>query len=337
MKILLILSLCAVLIESEAHWRRTYRRYRTYGPTRTYYKRTYYPKTYTRTYSKYPTYSNPITKTYTNPQPVQTSNTKTYPSSHSSVSYPPVSASYLLQPASQYYMVPSKNVDTSTKSVNVPFPNDPDIPIVIPKVPQNLPFPNNPDIPIVIPKVPQNLPFPNNPDIPIVIPKVPQDLPEDFPEDFDPELAELANFLDIFPDSDEEEVIPVAKPNNVIEVISKSPNLKNLATLVQGLGLVETLSTAAQVTILAPSDQAFSFGSTTMLKDLKRHVIGVKLTSDSIETGPVATLSGDVLNLVKDPTNSKITIEYNGKMINVVEADISASNGIIHVVDQVIQ
>ena len=215
-------------------------------------------------------------------------------------------------------MVPSKNVDTSTKSVNVPFPNDPDIPIVIPKVPQNLPFPNNPDIPIVIPKVPQ-------------------DLPEDFPEDFDPELAELANFLDIFTDSDEEEVIPVAKPNNVIEVISKSPNLKNLATLVQGLGLVETLSTAAQVTILAPSDQAFSFGSTTMLKDLKRHVIGVKLTSDSIETGPVATLSGDVLNLVKDPTNSKITIEYNGKMINVVEADISASNGIIHVVDQVIQ
>jgi len=316
MKILLILSLCAVLIESEAHWRRTYRRYRTYGPTRTYYKRTYYPKTYTRTYSKYPTYSNPITKTYTNPQPVQTSNTKTYPSSHSSVSYPPVSASYLLQPASQYYMVPSKNVDTSTKSVNVPFPNDPDIPIVIPKVPQNLPFPNNPDIPIVIPKVPQ-------------------DLPEDFPEDFDPELAELANFLDIFPD--EEEEIPVAKPNNVIEVISKSPNLKNMATLVQGLGLVETLSTAAQVTILAPSDQAFSFGSTTMLKDLKRHVIGVKLTSDSIETGPVATLSGDVLNLVKDPTNSKITIEYNGKMINVVEADISASNGIIHVVDQVIQ
>ena len=301
----------------------SFRRYRTYGPTRTYYKRTYYPKTYTRTYSKYPTYSNPqsvqtVTKTYTNPQPVQTTNTKTYPSSHSSVSYPPVSASYLLQPASQYYMVPSKNVDTSTKSVNVPFPNDPDIPIVIPKVPQNLPFPNNPDIPIVIPKVPQ-------------------DLPEDFPEDFDPELAELANFLDIFPDSDEEEVIPVAKPNNVIEVISKSPNLKNLATLVQGLGLVETLSTAAQVTILAPSDQAFSFGSTTMLKDLKRHVIGVKLTSDSIETGPVATLSGDVLTLVKDPTNSKITIEYNGKMINVVEADISASNGIIHVVDQVIQ
>ena len=147
----------------------------------------------------------------------------------------------------------------------------------------------------------------------------------------------MANFLDIFTDSDEEEVIPVAKPNNVIEVISKSPNLKNLATLVQELGLVETLSTAAQVTILAPSDQAFSFGSTTMLKDLKRHVIGVKLTSDSIETGPVATLSGDVLKLVKDPTNSQITIEYNGKMINLVEADISASNGIIHVVDQVIQ
>ena len=214
--------------------------------------------------------------------------------------------------------MPSQNVYTSTKSVSVPFPNDPDIPVVIPKVPQNLPFPTNPDLPVVIPKVPQ-------------------DLPEDFPEDFDPELAELANFLDIFPDSDEEEVIPVAKPNNVIEVISKSPNLKNLATLVQELGLVETLSTAAQVTILAPSDQAFSFGSTTMLKDLKRHVIGVKLTSDSIETGPVATLSGDVLNLVKDPTSSKITIEYNGKMINLVEADISASNGIIHVVDQVIQ
>ena len=128
----------------------------------------------------------------------------------------------------------------------------------------------------------------------------------------------------------------MALPNNVVEVISKTPNLSNLATLVKGLKLVDTLSTAAQVTVLAPSDQAFTYGSTTMLKDLQRHVIGVKLTSDSIETGPVATLSGDVLNLVKD-SNNKVTIEYNGKMINVVKADISASNGVIHVIDQVIQ
>ena len=234
---------------------------------------------------------------------------KTYPSSHSSASFKPVSASYLLQPANKYYNVPSQNVQSTTESVIV----DP------------------------VPKVPQNQPFPTNPDIPIVIPKTPQDFPEGLPEDFDPELAEIANFLDIFPSDEEgEEFVPVALPNNVVEVISKTPNLSNLATLVKGLKLVDTLSTAAQVTVLAPSDQAFTYGSTTMLKDLQRHVIGVKLTSDSIETGPVATLSGDVLNLVKD-SNNKVTIEYNGKMINVVKADISASNGVIHVIDQVIQ
>ena len=292
---------------------------------RTYYKSSY-PSTNSYQKSYYKTYTNPSTsyyKTYSNPTLPYSKPSTTYESnSHSSYSYPEVSASYLLQPYYTYeYTTTSYNTDyynvEPTLNNLPPFPEDPDVPIVIPKTSEK-------------PEAPQETPEePDSAEIPAEID------PSQIPEGFDPELAELADLLGLFP-TETETKPKVAKPNNVVEVIAKSENLKNVASLVNGLGLAEELSTAPQVTIFAPSDLAFRkfYRGTTMAKDLKRHVIGVKLPSANIETGPAATLSGDVINLVKN--SDSVQIEYNGKVINVVQADISASNGVIHVVDQVI-
>ena len=61
----------------------------------------------------------------------------------------------------------------------------------------------------------------------------------------------------------------------------------------------------------------------------------MKLPADSIETGPAFTLSGQIVNLSKTPEGA-VQIEYNGKSVNVVQTDISASNGIIHIIDGII-
>jgi len=275
-------------------YRRVYKK-SYYKPARTYYK-PYYPrtKTYTKSYT-YNTNTNPLI---------------TYSSfnSHDSSSFPAVSASYLLQPATTYYNIePVQQKTYTTYNTQNEYYNKP--------IEQNS----------------NTLPTSSE-----ASPKKPPTVPSEIPADFDPELAELADLLDIFPVQSQEPTERVAQPNNVVEVISKSENLKNLATLVTEMGLSEDLSTAPLLTIFAPSDKAFGkFRGTTMVKDLKRHIIGVKLPSSNIETGPAATLSGDVINLVKD--SDSVRIEYNGQVINVLQADISASNGVIHVVDKVIQ
>ena len=65
-----------------------------------------------------------------------------------------------------------------------------------------------------------------------------------------------------------------------------------------------------------------------------RHVIGSKISSTEVKDGAVKTLDETVeINLAKkDP----VEIEFGGKTAKVINADINASNGIIHEIDNVI-
>ena len=69
--------------------------------------------------------------------------------------------------------------------------------------------------------------------------------------------------------------------------------------------------------------------------DVQRHVIIVSLPTKNIQSGPAFTLSQDILNLIKI-NDQTIQLEYNGKLINIIQSDIQASNGVIHIIDQVI-
>ena len=119
--------------------------------------------------------------------------------------------------------------------------------------------------------------------------------------------------------------------------MNNNDKLQNLLQLLDKLGLVQTLQEMSQVTIFAPSDDAFANVNLEDLKekDLKRHLIGVKIASKQIKTGPAFTLSGDVVNIIKNE-QGQIQVEHNGKVVNVVKADVLASNGVIHVVDQLV-
>ncbi len=151
-------------------------------------------------------------------------------------------------------------------------------------------------------------------------------------------LALLGDVLDLgLGNSLETPVANVVKPNNVIEVAANSGKFGTLLQLLRNLGLDEDLKRRPQVTIFAPSDDALMrLGSFSVTEeDLKRHLIAVKLPLEALETGPAFTLSGQVVNIVKNG-NDAVQIVYNGSTVNVIQPDIQASNGIIHLVDGII-
>merc|ERR1712008_651660 len=97
--------------------------------------------------------------------------------------------------------------------------------------------------------------------------------------------------------------------------------------------------------ILAPSDAAFEKlpegtldGLTTEQKTaiVLRHVIAnATVKAADVTTVPVVTIGGETINLIKTHGGG-VQISYMGSVVNVVTADVMASNGVIHVIDEVI-
>ena len=99
------------------------------------------------------------------------------------------------------------------------------------------------------------------------------------------------------------------------------------------------------VTIFAPSDDAFAKLPAGTLESLTpdqakaivaRHVIaGATVMAADVATGPVGTFGGEDIDLIKAQDGS-VQVSYNGNTVNIVTANVKASNGVIHVIDAVI-
>ena len=106
-------------------------------------------------------------------------------------------------------------------------------------------------------------------------------------------------------------------------------------------GLVETLATGGPFTVLAPTDEAFGklpegtieklLANPDQLKAvLLTHVIDGKVPAATVVTLNSATaLNGKVLSI-----STEQGVSIGGA--NVVKTDITASNGVIHLIDTVI-
>lgn len=180
----------------------------------------------------------------------------------------------------------------------------------------------------------------------IYFPQVEQELPsidslldeKDLADDSESDLASLGQVLDFGlssePVLDEANAI---KAGNVIDVMIENGNFKNFLQIIEHFNLASELKSKPQLTIFAPDDNVFAkrFGLIMSETDLKRHLIAVTLPSKSIESGPAFTLSGEIVNLLKTD-DSKVQIQFGNNQVNVVQADILASNGVVHVIDQII-
>ena len=152
---------------------------------------------------------------------------------------------------------------------------------------------------------------------------------------------------------DDDDVTTPTGPSNIVEIAMDTPDLSNLvaALSVADGNLVDVLS-GGEFTVLAPTNEAFetflaangfmslSEVPTDVLSNiLLNHVISGTVNSTNLvdagsgySTTNASNIDGDNLSLYFD-TSSGVT--FNG-ISSVVAADIVASNGIVHVVDEVI-
>merc|ERR1712156_900843 len=141
---------------------------------------------------------------------------------------------------------------------------------------------------------------------------------------------------------------PVAKAaevGDVVDVAVGNGAFTTLVKIVSDLGLVETLKGVEAVTIFAPSDDAFAKLPEGTLENLtpeqvkaivSRHVVaGATVMAADVATGPVGTFGGETIDLIKTEQGG-VQVSYNGNAVNVVAADVKASNGVIHVIDAVL-
>lgn len=129
---------------------------------------------------------------------------------------------------------------------------------------------------------------------------------------------------------------------NIVETAVAAGNFTTLVAAVKAAGLVDALSGEGPFTVFAPTDEAFAKlpeGTLeSLLKDkdkltaiLTYHVVdGKVMAKDVVGLNKAATLNGqDVKIAVKD---DKVMIDN----AQVVATDIACSNGVIHVIDNVI-
>lgn len=133
-----------------------------------------------------------------------------------------------------------------------------------------------------------------------------------------------------------------AKQLDIVETAVTAGNFTTLVAAVEAAGLVETLKGKGPFTVFAPTDEAFKklpAGTVeALLKDkakltaiLTYHVVaGEVKAADVVKLTEAKTVNGQSV---------KITTTKDGVMVDyakVVKADITASNGVIHVIDTVI-
>lgn len=128
---------------------------------------------------------------------------------------------------------------------------------------------------------------------------------------------------------------------NIVDIATSNDSFETLVTALQAAGLVETLQGDGPFTVFAPTDEAFAKlppGTVeALLADkeqltavLTYHVVAGKLMAADVAGAKSATtVQGGTLAIDTS----------NGVMVggaNVVQADIEASNGVIHVIDTVL-
>lgn len=132
--------------------------------------------------------------------------------------------------------------------------------------------------------------------------------------------------------------------HDIVDIAADTDALSTLVAAVDAAGLVETLKSDGPFTVFAPTNEAFAAlpegtvesllmeeNRELLIEILTYHVIAGEVMSSDLSDGMTAeTVNGDEVT---------ISISNSGVMVDnasVVEADIEASNGVIHVIDAVI-
>ena len=130
---------------------------------------------------------------------------------------------------------------------------------------------------------------------------------------------------------------------DIVDTAVSAGSFTTLVAAVEAAGLVDTLKGEGPFTVFAPTDEAFAAlpegtVETLLMPENKDQLIAV-LTYHVV---PGKVMSGDITGDMAATTvqGSDVDITTEGGVMvdgaKVVSADVEASNGVIHVIDQVI-
>jgi uncharacterized surface protein with fasciclin (FAS1) repeats len=129
-------------------------------------------------------------------------------------------------------------------------------------------------------------------------------------------------------------------PATLAETTARMPQLSTLNRLIAEAGLTATLQGAGPFTLFAPSDDAFKAVPAKTMEELGKdkerlravltyHLLPGKLMAADVKPASVKTVNGANAALAKAGTF--VTFED----AVVTEADLPATNGVVHVIDKV--
>lgn len=130
----------------------------------------------------------------------------------------------------------------------------------------------------------------------------------------------------------------VILPPTIVDIASQNGNFDSLVAAVLGAGLAETLSDAGGTfTVFAPIDAAFAALGDNVPSDLTPillyHVLGSAVYADEISSGIISSLNSSDPEIAVEVSDAGVMLNGSAK---VIATDIVGTNGVIHVIDQVL-
>jgi uncharacterized surface protein with fasciclin (FAS1) repeats len=132
---------------------------------------------------------------------------------------------------------------------------------------------------------------------------------------------------------------------DIVSVATASNSFTILTSLLKSAGLADSLQQGGPFTVFAPTDEAFAAvpketlqrlqqpeNRDTLIRLLSYHVVPGQLTANQLKTGELNTAEGKPVNVKINSDGSQVRINN----AQVTQANIQASNGVIHAVNRVL-
>ena len=137
----------------------------------------------------------------------------------------------------------------------------------------------------------------------------------------------------------------VAYAKDIVDTAASAGNFNTLVAAIEAAGLEETLKGPGPFTVFAPTDEAFAklpAGTVETLlkpenKDKLVQILTYHVVPGKVMSGDVAGKSTEAKTV--EGSTLEVDAREGGVMVDearVVQADIAADNGVIHVIDTVV-
>lgn len=138
---------------------------------------------------------------------------------------------------------------------------------------------------------------------------------------------------------------PMADGPTVVDLAASDESFSTLVAAIEAAELTEVLSGEGPYTVFAPTNEAFEALPEGTLEQLllpenrdlltqilTYHVVPAEVMAADVASGEAPTVAGAPISIMVDETTGEIMVNEAA----VVMPDVVASNGVIHVIDQVL-